>query len=204
VLETLTDTQVVDLGERGDGATVAVGGVLTSVTKKFTRKGDTYLTAVLEDLTGQVEVVFWPSTYRVAHEVLVEDAVLVLRGRVERRDEAVKLTADAVTPPDLSEALGQPLIIRFAAGQLTAEAIARLEGVLAGHPGAAPVAVEVATAEGGTQRFRLGDRFRVERRPGLFGELKATFGPDAVEDAPVRTLAAAEGEGNGWGPGGRR
>jgi len=172
--------------------------VLTSVTKKFTRKGDTYLTAVLEDLTGQVEVVFWPSTYRVAHEVLVEDAVLVLRGRVERRDDAVKLTADAVTPPDLSEALGQPLIIRFAAGQLTPDAIARLEGVLAGHPGAAPVAVEVATPDGASQRFRLGDRFRVERRPGLFGELKATFGPDAVADAPVRTLAAPPEDVPAW------
>jgi DNA polymerase-3 subunit alpha len=166
--------------------------VLTSVTKKFTRKGDTYLTGVLEDLTGQVEVVFWPSTYRVAHEVLVEDAVLVLRARVERRDEVVKLTADAVTPPDLSEALGQPLVIRFAAGQLTSESIARLEGVLAEHPGDAPVAVEVQHADGTAQRFRLGDRFRVERRAGLFGELKAMFGPDAVHDAPVRTFSAPE------------
>jgi DNA polymerase-3 subunit alpha len=191
VLASMTDTAVAELGERSDGATVTIAGVLTSITKKFTRKGDTYLTGVVEDLTGQVEVVFWPSTYRVAHEVLLEDAVLVLRGRVERRDETVKLTADAVTPPDLSEALGQPLVIRFAVGQLTPESIARLETVLAGHPGAAPVAVEVATADGGSQRFRLGDRFRVERRPGLFGELKATFGPDAVHDAPARTLAAA-------------
>jgi DNA polymerase-3 subunit alpha len=190
VLSSLSDSTIADLSERADGATATVGGVLTAVTKKFTRKGDTYLAGVLEDLTGQVEVVFWPSTYRVAHEVLLEDAVLVLRGRVERRDDAVKFTADAVTPPDLSEALGQPLIIRFAPGQLTPESIARLEGVLAGHPGAAPVAVEVVGPDGSAQRFRLGDRFRVERRPGLFGELKATFGPDAVHDAPTRTLAA--------------
>ncbi|MDA3023231.1 MAG: DNA polymerase III subunit alpha [Actinomycetota bacterium] len=198
VLAALTDTQVAGLGERGDGASVTIGGVLTAVAKKFTRKGDTYLTGVLEDLTGQVEVVFWPSTYRVAHEVLLEDAVLVLRGRVERRDEVVKLTADAVTPPDLSEALGQPLIVRFAPGQLTPESITRLEGVLANHPGAAPVAVEVAGTDGRPQRFRLGDRFRVERRPGLFGELKAAFGPDAVHDVPVRTLAAPEEDVPAW------
>jgi DNA polymerase III subunit alpha len=192
VLSTMTDTSVADLAERADGASATLGGVLSSVTKKFTRKGDTYLTAVLEDLTGQVEVVFWPSTYRVAHEVLVEDAVLVLRGRVERRDEIVKLTADAVTPPDLSEALGQPLLIRLASEQCTAEAIARLEALLAEHPGAAPVALEVVAADGSAQRFRLGDRLRVERRPGLFGELKAAFGPEAVEDLQVRTLAAPE------------
>jgi DNA polymerase-3 subunit alpha len=198
VLSSLTDSTIADLSERTDGASATVGGVLTAVTKKFTRKGDTYLAGVLEDLTGQVEVVFWPSTYRVAHEVLLEDAVLVLRGRVERRDDAVKFTADAVTPPDLSEALGQPLVIRFAQEQLTPESIARLEGVLAGHPGAAPVAVEVVAPDGATQRFRLGDRFRVERRPGLFGELKATFGPDAVHDAPVRTLAAPPEDVPAW------
>jgi DNA polymerase III subunit alpha len=198
VLATLTDTRVAELTERSDGASVNVGGVLTSVARKFTRKGDPYLTGVLEDLTGQVEVVFWPSTYKVAHEVLVEDAVLVLRARVERRDEVVKLTADAVTPPDLSEALGQPLVVRMATEQCTPEAIERLEGVLAAHPGAAPVALEVVAADGSSQRFRLGDRFRVERRPGLFGELKATFGPDAVEDLQVRTLAAPEEDVPHW------
>jgi DNA polymerase III subunit alpha len=198
VLAAQTDVTVVDLAERSDGATVNVGGVLTTVTKKFTRKGDPYLTGVLEDLTGQVEVVFWPSTYRVAHEVLIEDAVLVLRARVERRDEVVKLTADAVTPPDLSEALGQPLVIRFEAAQCTAEAIERLEGVLAGHPGAAPVAVEVVHPDGSSQRFRLGDRFRVQRRPGLFGELKAAFGQAAVEDLRVRTLSAPEEDVPPW------
>ncbi len=198
VLAAHAGTLLHELGERGDGETVTVGGVLTSVTRKFTRKGDTYLTAILEDLSGQVEAVFWPSTYRLAHDVLVEDAVIVVRGKVERRDDDVKLTADQVTAPDLSEALGEPLVIRFSAAQCTAEAIARLEHVLEGHPGAAPVAVEVTHPDGPTQRFRLGDRFRVERRPGLFGELKATFGPEIVEDLPVRTFRAAEEDGPIW------
>jgi DNA polymerase III subunit alpha len=198
VLGAHTTTALHELGERTDGEMVTVGGVLTTVTRKFTRKGDTYLNAVLEDLSGQVEVVFWPSTYRLAHEVLVEDAVLIVRGRVEKRDDDVKLTADQVTAPDLSEALGQPLVIRFSAGQCTSEAIARLEHVLEGHPGAAPVAVEVVHPDGSTQRFRLGDRFRVERRAGLFGELKATFGPDVVEDLPVRTFRTPEEDVPAW------
>lgn len=198
VLATHAGTSLHGLGERNDGEMVTVGGVITTITRKFTRKGDTYLTAMLEDLSGQVEVVFWPSTYRVAHEVLVEDAVLIVRGRIEKRDDDVKLTADQVTAPDLSEALGQPLVIHFSAGQCTTEAIALLEQVLEGHPGAAPVAVEVAHPDGSTQRFRLGDRFRVERRAGLFGELKATFGPEVVEDLPVRTFRAPEEDVPAW------
>ncbi len=190
LLETLVDTRIAELGERGEGTTVRVAGVLTAPTKKYTRKGDAYLTATVEDHTGQVEVVCWPSTYLVAHEVLVEDAVLVLRGRVERRDEGVKLTIDEVTTPDLSEVQGAPVVVRLDAAQCTPEAVARLEHVLGAHPGVAPVALEVRDPDGRSRRFRLGDRLRVERRPGLFGELKAAFGPDVVEDRPVRTLRA--------------
>jgi hypothetical protein len=38
----------------------------------------------------------------------------------------------------------------------------------------------------------LGDEYRVVRRPGLFAELKATFGPDAVRDARTRTFGDDE------------
>jgi DNA polymerase III subunit alpha len=182
VLERHTDITCAGLREKPDGASVNVGGVLTGLQKKFTRKGDTYLVATLEDLTGQVEVVFWPNTYRAAHEVLAEDAVLVVAGRLEVRDEAVKLTANRVSAPDLSEALGAPVIVTFAAEQCTADAVGRLKDVLAHHGGVVPVHLRVRSADGSARIYRLGDDLRVERRPGLFGEIKSTFGPDAVDD----------------------
>ncbi|MFU8839127.1 MAG: DNA polymerase III subunit alpha [Nitriliruptoraceae bacterium] len=182
VLSGYVDLTCADLRERDDGASVVVGGVLTGLTKKFTRKGDTYLVATLEDLTGQVEVVFWPGTYRAAHEVLAEDAVLVVTGRLEVRDESVKLTANKVAVPDLSEALGEPVVLSFATAQCTPDAIRRLKEVLANHAGVVPVHLEVEGPDGGRRVYRLGDELRVERRPGLFGELKAAFGPQAVQD----------------------
>ena len=182
VLEGYTDTTCAQLREKDDGASVTVGGVLTGLGKRFTKKGDTYLVATLEDLSGQVEVVFWPKTYRVAHEVLEEDAVLVISGRLEVRDEAVKLTANTVVEPDLSEALGAPVTVTFAAAQCTADAIQRLKDVLAHHAGVTPVHLRVVEADGSARTYRLGDDLRVERRPGLFGEIKAAFGPDAVDD----------------------
>ena len=176
-----TDATCASLREREDGATVVVGGVLTALTKKFTRKGDTYLVATLEDLTGQVEVVFWPGTYRAAHEVLTEDAVLVITGRLEVRDESVKLTANKVSVPDLSEALGDPVVVSFAVEQCTTAAVLRLKNVLAGHGGVVPVRLRIVDPDGACRTYQLGDELRVERRPGLFGELKSAFGPDAVD-----------------------
>jgi DNA polymerase III subunit alpha len=182
VLERHVDSSCAQLRERKDGDGVTVGGVLTGLTKKFTKKGDTYLVATLEDLSGSVEVVFWPNTYRAAHEVLEEDAVLVITGRLEVQDEAVKLTANRVAKPDLSEALGAPVVVRFAHEQCTSDAVGRLKDVLAAHPGTVPVHLEVTTPDGACRAYRLGDDLRVERRPGLFGEIKSAFGPDAVDD----------------------
>jgi DNA polymerase III subunit alpha len=182
VLEQQTDTTCLGLREKDDGASVTVGGVLTGLQKKFTRKGDTYLVATLEDLSGNIEVTFWPNTYRAAHEVLSEDAVLVITGRVEKRDEAVKVLANRVSAPDLSEALGSPVVVTFAAEQCTADAVRRLKAVLGDHAGSAPVHLRVRETDGAVRVYKLGDDHRVERRPGLFGQLKSTFGPDAVDD----------------------
>ena len=189
VLAQHTDADCASLREKEDGAGVSVGGVLTGLTKKFTRKGDTYLVATLEDLSGQVEVVFWPNTYRSAHEVLVEDAVLVITGRLEVRDEAVKLTANKVAAPDLSDALGAPVVVRFDSEQCTADAVRRLKFLLGDHPGVVPVQLRIAGVDGSARIYQLDDRFRVERRPGLLGDIKAAFGPEAVdEDAGDRSF----------------
>jgi len=189
LLEEITDCSVAGLRERDDGAGVSVGGVLVGLTKKFTRKGDTYLVATLEDLTGSVEVVFWPAVFRAAHEALVEDAVLVVTGRVESRDEAVKLVANRVTEPDLSEVRGTPVEVRFDLDQCTPDALRRLRGVLGNHRGHVPVHLRVRAGEG-DRRWRLGDELRVTRRPGLLGELKSAFGPDVVAMDRGRTFEA--------------
>jgi len=181
LLEELTDATVADLREAEHNAKVSVGGVLSGLQKKFTKKGDTYLVATLEDLTGSVEVVFWPSTYRVAHEALAEDEVLVVEARVESRDDNIKLTADKVTVPDLSQVRGSPVLMRFAPDQATPESLTRLRQILGAHPGHVPVHVELA--DGPLLRtFVLPDHLRVNRDHGLLGEVKAAFGPDSIKD----------------------
>ncbi|MDX1509931.1 MAG: DNA polymerase III subunit alpha [Nitriliruptorales bacterium] len=188
-LDGLVSHDVQDLRDQSSGATVSVGGVLTGVQKKFTRKGDTYATATLEDLTGGVDVVFWPGTYKEASAAIVEHEVIVVTGRLEVRDEAISVKVSKVVVPDLSEARGEPVVVTFGHGQLTVDAVERLTSVLAAHRGAAPVAVEITEGDGSIKRLQLGDEHRVVRRPGLFAELKATFGPDAVRDARTRTYA---------------
>jgi len=167
------------LEQGGSGAgSVRVAGVLTGVTKKFTRKGEPYVSGTLEDLQGVIDVIFFPTTYAAAGDLLTEDAILCVTGRLDE-GETPKLIATEVAAPDLSEVMGAPLELRLAPQQCTPEVVGRLKDVLSEHRG--PVAVHLRLiGSGAPTSLRLDDAFRITRAPALFAELKMLLGPDAV------------------------
>ena len=58
---------------------------------------------------------------------------------------------------------------------------------------------QVRSRDGGTSIYKLGDQLRVERRAGLYGELKAAFGPDAIDEGGDRIFAESPETGaGGW------
>ncbi|MBW3535041.1 MAG: TolC family protein, partial [Gemmatimonadetes bacterium] len=65
----------------------------------------------LEDLEGAVEVMFFPQSYVNAAVHLVEDAVVLVRGRVDRREDVPKIIANEITVPDLSVGPRGPVVV---------------------------------------------------------------------------------------------
>ena len=55
---------IADLAELPDGATVHIGGVITGLARKFTKKGDQMAVFVLEDLEANMEVTLFPARCR--------------------------------------------------------------------------------------------------------------------------------------------
>ena len=78
------------------GSRVTVAGVVASVRRQRTRRGDQMLFVVLEDTTASLEVVILPELYRGFREVLTEDAVVLVTGRLETAEEQPRLLAQTV------------------------------------------------------------------------------------------------------------
>lgn len=176
-----TDVEIPELAEGPDGAVRAVGGILTRLDRKFTKKGDLMLLGTLEDMKGAVEVIFFPQTVSsTPAELLAVDRIVLVKARIDLRDETPKLVAMAVTEPDLSGA-STPLRIRMPLGLCTPDRIEELKGVLSSHPGPSPVLLHLAGPER-TTVLKLGVGFTVELRTGLFAEIKTLFGSEAVVD----------------------
>jgi DNA polymerase-3 subunit alpha len=183
LLSRMCDCTVAALAERKPGEVVTIGGMVTSFSKKVTKNGGIMLLLRVEDLGGVgVEVLVFSKVYEQHAALLRPDAILLLKGRVDRdaRDDSVKLMAMEVKEPNLGEE--RPLTINLTADSCTPRVVDSLKEVLAGHPGSTQVFLNVGTG-GKTTTLRLGSQFWVDASNGLHAELKALLGPQALLSA---------------------
>jgi DNA polymerase-3 subunit alpha len=165
--------------EKADGAIVTIGGILSTLTRKVTKTGNAWALATLEDLEGAIEVMFFPAAYQLCGIHLVEDAVLLVRGRLDKHEDVPRLIAMDVMVPDVSVQPRGPVTITLPAPRCTPIVVERLKDVLATHPGTTEVRLQVSAGQKVTV-LRLGDAFRVTPTNGLMADLKALLGPAAI------------------------
>ncbi|GEA80116.1 DNA-directed DNA polymerase [Cellulomonas uda] len=165
--------------QRPDGSTVVVAGLITSLQRKMSKQGNAWAAVTIEDMEGSVEVMFFGETYVAYSTVLAEDAVVVIKGRVRRRDETMQLQAMEVTLPDIDVAADAPVVVTLPVARCTQPVVERLKEVLTTHPGVTEVHLRL-TQPGRATVMRLDDGLRVTRNPSLFGDLKALLGPGCL------------------------
>ncbi|MCU1600333.1 MAG: polymerase alpha subunit [Frankiales bacterium] len=179
VIAAHVDGPVSSLADKEDGSSVVVGGLLSSVTRRVTKQGNAWAAVQLEDLEGSVEVMFFPATYQLAAVHLVEDAVVLIKGRVDKREDTPKLIASDITVPDLSVGPRGPVVVSMPTARCTPPVVERLKEVLRGHPGTTDVLLQLVSG-GKTTTVRLDDGHRVTPTGSLFADLKALLGPGCL------------------------
>jgi DNA polymerase-3 subunit alpha len=158
-------------GSVPDGQVLILAGILSAVQRRITKQGRAWASATLEDLGGAVEVLFFPNTYELVGQYVAEDAIVVVRGRVDRRDDQPRLMAMDLSLPDISapDEL-KPLVLALPPARCTPPLMERLREVLASHPGSAEVHLRV-------NRHLLRVQSRVAPTTALMADLKALLGP---------------------------
>jgi DNA polymerase-3 subunit alpha len=122
---------------------------------------------------------FFPATYMNAAIHLVEDAVVLVRGRVDKRDDTPKIIASDITVPDLSVGERGPVVVSLPTARCTPPLVERLKEVLAAHPGTTDVHLQL-DGNGKTTVVKLDARLRVAAGASLFADLKQLLGPGCL------------------------
>jgi DNA polymerase-3 subunit alpha len=163
-----------------DGTLVNIAGILSAVQRKVTKQGNSWAIGTCEDLEGAVEVMFFPNTYQAVATHIHEDAIVMVRGKVDRREDVPKLIAMDLTVPDLSDSNAHgPVILSLPATRCTPPLVERLKEVLSTHPGTTEVHLKLLNGRR-TTLLRLDAALRVDPTSALMGDLKALLGPTAV------------------------
>jgi len=184
-----TDVNLGALGECKDGERVTVGGMIGAVRRLRTKKGDPMVFATLEDLAGSVDLVIFSDALDEAGDVVEQDAVVLVKGKVDHKDASrtcvVVSSLDRYEPSEAELAraeaeaakpvVPETFLIRLDAAVVQPDLIDDLRDLLASFPGDSHVVVELVCARG-TRQLRLGSGFRVQRTAGLHAELVQLLG----------------------------
>ncbi|MBO0747441.1 MAG: hypothetical protein J2O47_03770, partial [Acidimicrobiaceae bacterium] len=170
-------------GGPGDRGTAQwVGGVVTGLVRKYTKRGELMATFTLEDLTSGIEVWVFPKTMLEVGHLLVDDAVVCVKGRLDTREETPKVICLEVRRPELAVEGTEALHVDLPLQALTDERVAQLKAVLGDHPGPSPVLLHV-----GSKCIRLAPEFNVDTTKGLLAELRVLLGEACLWNRDARS-----------------
>jgi DNA polymerase-3 subunit alpha len=173
------ESTLTEAKEMNDGAPTTLGGVVTALNRRYTKRGDLMATFVLEDLEAAMEVFVFPRTMGDFGHLLEEDSVVAVKGRIDRRDDQAKFIAMEVKRPELVMGEGPPVRLKIPASRLTETLVAEIKRILEAHPGDSGVLLHVEDGRR-TTVLRLGAGFCVNAGNALHAELRVLLGAESV------------------------
>jgi len=179
-LRGLTDMPISQLNDESvvHEQIVTIAGLITSVSRKVSRQGNAWAIVGIEDLEGAVEALFFANTYTQYAESLAEDRIVVVRGRLDKREENIRFMALELNFPDINQRPNGPVLIRVEANRCTPPLVDRMKEILRAHPGSREVHLQLIGRSVTT--LKIDDALKVSATPSLGADLKALLGPDCI------------------------
>jgi DNA polymerase-3 subunit alpha len=167
----------------GDGASAEcrVAGIVTECRARRTKKGEMMAVFTLEDLSGAVEAVVFPSSYPKYVELLEADTPVLVAGRFEVEENACKIICSELQPlAGISERNARTLLIRASVPRLHADAAVELNRLFESNRGETGIEVELYHPGEFRVTIQSSDFVKVRSSPELIREIEAICGMGSV------------------------
>jgi DNA polymerase-3 subunit alpha len=160
-----------------DGDIIIIGGIITEITKKFTKNNDMMAFIRLEDLYGGIEVVVFPKTFQKFKNLVSEDALALIKGRVSlREEEQPKILCESIEP--LVKMDSESLYILIEDEKELKEILTELKVLFLNSKGNLPVYLCTRKER---KKFRLDREFWISQDIELMANLRAKLGDENVK-----------------------
>jgi DNA polymerase-3 subunit alpha len=197
LLEKFTTTDSISFQEKRDGEVVRIGGIVTHVKTIHTKRGDLMAFVTVEDLHGSIEATVFSSVYAEVRELLVDDAAILIQGRIQRDENSVKMLADSIIPLGRAEELWSASIhFNLEIDRTDRKILERLNGILKRHPGSCRGFVNLRMGGRSQTVIELPEHLKINPGAALKREVNRCVGYDAVETRCAANLAPTGPAGN--------
>ncbi len=124
------------LREKEAKSVVTIAGQLSTVEKKFTKKdGKPFAIVVLEDMTGQLEVMIWSEAYTKFQGLLVAGRVISMSGRLDLREEGPRISADKIEVLAKPAPKEKPVVLTFDIAKMDEKDFVAVREIIMRYPG---------------------------------------------------------------------
>ncbi|MFA5146009.1 MAG: DNA polymerase III subunit alpha [Candidatus Omnitrophota bacterium] len=182
LLNTYSTCEITSLETQRDGDEILLGGIISKVKFTVTRKTNEKMAIVtLEDLSGTVEVLVFPSTFAKWGNLVKQDGMVFMKGRLNMREEEPKLIASEISTLESVKAkYTKALLIELVTAGLEKHSLDNLKKVLSRYPGVIPVYLSFRKPDGKKTLLSVGKMLTVEPHEGLVKDIEKIFGRDVV------------------------
>jgi DNA polymerase-3 subunit alpha len=161
----------------------SIGGIVAACRQLKTRKGDRMAVFTLEDALGGVEVIAFPEAYQRAAGLIETGTMVLVRGKLERDDESVRILAAEIAPLDsVRERVAHEVAIRMTM-PATRGVFEQLGEIFSRHRGDRRVSFEIelpASAHRLRVKADVSSQIRVRPSPSLVAEVEQVVGHGSV------------------------
>jgi DNA polymerase III subunit alpha len=192
VIKKISSGTIAELKEKASAGEVKLGGVVSALKLKNTKKGDRYGSFNLEDKTGFIEVVAWPDVYKKTAQLLNADDPIFVKGRMEVGEDRIQIFANDITPlaQELSNARlnggangkakrngnGDRVDLYVRESELSSDELMQLRETLLEHPGSCMVFLHLISRSDDETVIELPNQVRVTSTPELEATVERLFG----------------------------
>ncbi len=178
-LKRFTSSSTANLHEYEDGREIKIVGLIVKIKQTVTRaKQEKMAILKLEDLEGVVEILVFPAAFQRAARYIQPNTVVLVKGRLDRREDTPKIIANDLFPMDEAYKLITSVNINLSG--IRENLFETLKELLTHYPGRIPIYLRLDTPAKSRVHLVVGDGLFVLPSDKLIRDIESLLGEDRV------------------------
>jgi len=192
LLDKFTNANAITIKDVNEGGCIRIGGIVSAVKTILTKRGDRMAFVTVEDMHGSVETTVFSTVFASVNDLLFEDNPVLIQGRVQKDEQAVKILADSVVPIEkVEETWTASIHFNLELTRTDKSMFLALQDIFKRHPGSCRAFLHLRDLNNTETIIALPDTMKLRAGSALRREVDGFLGYKAVDTVCSPAVSAS-------------